>query len=532
MNKLKKILALVVVSTSLFAIASCGQNDEPVTSVETPIDNLPIDFDHYYSDRISFADMHYELKDSNNYFMENGVAKLNLKYVTDGDTAVFHLANGEEDSYTNPLKTPHSYLTVRFLAIDTPESTSAIAAWGKKASKYVHNLLENAEGIIVDASSIDTSNPNIYPTQESKYQPGARLDNNGTRWLALIWYCPDGGNPDDLHSYRSLQLDVIEECYSFYTGNLGDTGYVYFADKTIEPKLYERYKDTYGSLTMSDILFEAELRMSYLQKRYTGYEKDPDYDYSRTPFKCENRKESIKDAYEHWDEYMNSGKYIALTGVITNFVGNNFYFEDAAGYPLYVYMGINGKSIGNLFSVGDTIEIRGRLAEYGGQKQMSDIAWAKETFTKITDEADMIPLPEVIEISDADFDAKKLEPLLGKLVRITRMETSTKGNQSKDKSFTLNGKKKVTYYDEDDKAITLSSFGTMGIRFNGTLAPEYTYDEITEYTNSTVSVVGILSLYFEMDMQSEQNYPSYQMVPGNRKVLDDGSLSWDIVKVD
>ena len=348
--------------------------------------------------------------------------------------------------------------------------------------------------------------------------------------MALIWYCPDGGNPDDLHSYRSLQLDVIEECYSFYTGNLGETGYVYFADEEKEPKLYNRYE--YGSLKMKDVLFEAELRMSTLEKRYTGNEKDPNYDYSKTPYRCENRKESIKDAYENWDEYMNQGKFIALTGVITAFIGNNFYFEDAAGYPLYVYMGINGKSIGSLFSVGDTIEIRGRLAEYGGQKQMSDIVWDKSTFTKITNENDMIPMPEIIEISESDFDAKKLDPLLGKLVKVTKMSTSSKGNQSKDKSFTLNGSKKVTYYDENDKAITLSSFGTMGIRFNGTLAPEYTYDEISDFTNSTVSVVGILSIYFEMDMQSDQNYPSYQMVPGNRKVLDDGSLSWDIVKVD
>ncbi len=528
--KAKNLLTVLLTFATLIGLASCRDRDNSEISVESPIDNLPTDYDHYYSDRVSFADLGYSLTEENNYFMERGVAKLKLKSVTDGDTAVFHLANGEEDSYTNPLKTPHSYLTVRFLAIDTPESTSSIAAWGKKASNYVRGLLENAEGIIVDASSIDTSDTNVYPTQESKYQAGARLDSNGTRWLALIWYCPDGGNPDDLHSYRSLQLDVIEECYSFYTGNLGETGYVYFADEEKEPKLYNRYE--YGSLKMKDVLFEAELRMSTLEKRYTGNEKDPNYDYSKTPYRCENRKESIKDAYENWDEYMNQGKFIALTGVITAFIGNNFYFEDAAGYPLYVYMGINGKSIGSLFSVGDTIEIRGRLAEYGGQKQMSDIVWDKSTFTKITNENDMIPMPEIIEISESDFDAKKLDPLLGKLVKVTKMSTSSKGNQSKDKSFTLNGSKKVTYYDENDKAITLSSFGTMGIRFNGTLAPEYTYDEISDFTNSTVSVVGILSIYFEMDMQSDQNYPSYQMVPGNRKVLDDGSLSWDIVKVD
>ena len=141
--KAKNLLTVLLTFATLIGLASCRDRDNSEISVESPIDNLPTDYDHYYSDRVSFADLGYSLTEENNYFMERGVAKLKLKSVTDGDTAVFHLANGEEDSYTNPLKTPHSYLTVRFLAIDTPESTSSIAAWGKKASNYVRGLLES-----------------------------------------------------------------------------------------------------------------------------------------------------------------------------------------------------------------------------------------------------------------------------------------------------------------------------------------------------------------------------------------------------
>ena len=519
---IKKITAIIAAFLVLSGVTSCGEKGDPI------IDYIPETFDHYYSDRISFADMGITIPEEN-HFMEHGIAKLKIKSVTDGDTAVFHL-DGEADSYTNPLRTERSYLTVRYLAIDTPESTSSIDPWGKKASNYVKNLLENAEEIIVDATSIDTSDTNRYPDDESKYQPGVRLDSNGTRWLAMIWYCPQGGDPNNYASYRSLQLDVIEECYSFYTGNIGDTQYCYFADQKTEPKLYSRYSDVFGSLKLGDVLFEADLRMNKLQKRYTGAEIDPNYDYSSTPFKCENRKESIKDAYDHWDEYCDEGKFIALTGVITAFIGNNFYFEDALGTPLYVYMGINGKSIGQLFSVGDTIEIRGRLAVYGGQKQMSDIVWKKETFTKITAADEVIPLPAPIELTPSDFDAKKLDKILGRLVNVKGMTGSTLGSQSKDKSFTLNTENKVTYYDENDRPVFASQFGNMGIRVNGTLAPEYTYEEFQQFTDRTIDAFGIMSVYSEMDLQSEENFPSYQIVLGNRPIINSetGELGYDV----
>ncbi len=518
---LKKITAILATLITISGLTSCGGSKE-----EEIIDNVPKTFDHYYSDRVSFASMGITISEEN-HFMEDGVAKLKIKSVTDGDTAIFHL-NGESDDWTNPLRNPRSYITVRFLAIDTPESTSSIDPWGKKASAYVKGLLENAEGIIVDASSIDTSNKEIYPDDEAKYQPGVRLDSNGTRWLAMIWYCPDGGDPDNYNNYRSLQLDVIEECYSFYTGNIGETNYCYYADKKNEPKLYSRYEDVYGSLKLSDILFEADLRMSKLQQRYTGAQTDPNYDYSKTPYKCENRKESIKDAYDHWDEYCDQGKFIALTGVITAFIGNNFYFEDSVGTSLYVYMGINGKSIGDLFSVGDTIEIRGRLAVYGGQKQMSDIVWKKETFTKITDEADVISMPAPIELTPSNFDAKYLDSILGRLVNVKGMSATTLGSQSKDKSFTLNTSDKVTYYDENDKPFFASNYGKMGIRVNGTLAPEYSYDEFNQFKNKTVDAYGIMGVYSEMDLQAEENLPSYQIVLGNRPFDAEGNLSYDI----
>lgn len=528
LEKVKKTLAFLVTCASMIGLAAC--NSEPEGDPNDPsnfVDTLPTGMDHYYSNQISFADLGIALP-SQNTFMKDGVAKLKIKSVTDGDTAVFHLAGGEEDPYTNVLKTPRPTITVRFLGIDTPESTSSIDPWGKKASKYVKSKLETAEEIIVDATSISYNiNREVYPTVESTYVSGCRLDSNGSRWLALIWYCPDGYDANDLNNYRSLQLDVIEECYSFYTGNLGDTPYCYFANELTEPKLYKRYNDKqqYGSLRFADVLYEAEYRMDTLEKRYTGSEIDENYDYSTEPFRFADRKKSIKDAVDHFQEYSDCGKFIALTGVITGFIGCNFYFEDATGTPLYVYMGINAKSIESLFKVGDTIEIRGRLAEYGGQMQMSDIVFKKDTFLKIEEEDQKIALPDYQVVSSANLQDTELAKLMGKRVEMT-LNTKKTGKQSKDKSFTLNTNNTVTYHDEKGNVITVQ-YDDIGIRFNGTLTPEYTYEEINEtYTNTTVKVKGIMSIYYEMDLNpTNPNYtpaPSYQIVVTNRPMTQQG----------
>ncbi len=512
MKKFIKSLYCLLLVLLAFTLVACEDNNNTDEN-NSAIDNAPTAIDHYYGDKISFADMGISLGD--NKFLQKKVAKLQLKSVTDGDTAVFYL-DGESDGYTNALGRSYGYITVRFLAIDTPESTSSIAPWGKKASNYAKTILESAAGIIVDATSIDTSNVDQYPTLTSTFSSGCRLDSNGTRWLGLIWYCPEGKDAEDLNNYRLYQLDMIEECYSYYTGNLGETPYVYTAGKD-EPKLKDRYSSTFGSLKLSDLLLEADIRMQTLKMRHTGSQQDLNYDYSDEPTQA-----TIKEAYENWDEWMNNAKFVELTGVITAFIGNNFYFQDGEGFPLYVYMGIDSKNIGKMFKVGDTISIRGRLAVYGGQKQMSGVVWAEDTFKKITDPAKMIPMPEIITLTQADLNTDKLNEVMNKLVRIELKADTSLGNISKDKSYTIYTSNKII--GEVDP-----NYSEMSIRINGTLAPGYEYDDVKAmYTGKTIVVVGILSTYLEQDLTKDNNYPSYQIVVGNRVKDSEGNLLSDI----
>lgn len=512
----KKLLICSILALSLGCFTSCGNKTSNKTSEEDPtamLDNVPTTFDHYYSNKISFADLGVSL--GKNKFMESKVAKLKVKSVTDGDTAVFYL-DGESDSYTNVLGNSYNYLTIRFLAIDTPESTSSIAPWGKKASAYVKGILKDAAGVIVDATSIDTSK---CESLTQSYTSGIRLDSNGSRWLGLIWYCPKGSDASDLKNYRSLQLDIIEEGYSSYTGNLGGNQLVYTASQETEPKLYSRYKDSYGTLTLSEVMLEADIRTRTLNKRKTGNEVDPDFDYSSTPTVA-----SIKDAYDNWNAWESGAKFLQLTGVITRFVGNNFYFQDANGYPLYVYMGIEGKSINSMFNKGDTISIRGRLATYGGQKQMTDIVWARETFVKETGDK-VVAMPEPIKLDGNSLSRTDLDTKLGKLVTLNLTGRSM-GRSSKDKSYTL--------YSTNVISGLTGQYPEMSVRVNGTLAPGYDRDEFESiWAGNTFQVTGILAIYSEDDYtkSDSENEPSYQITVGNRPIDENGLVLSDIAEL-
>lgn len=517
-------LKKLFIGLSLFVVAgtlvSCGDN----TSTS---DKSPQPIEHYFSDKVSFANLGITIQNSNNEFktgfMKDKVAKLDLKNITDGDTAVFHLSNGEQDSFTNPLGRSYAYITVRYLAIDTPESTSSVEAWGKEASNYGKSLLKDAEGIIVDATSIDTS---IYEAESDysitdTYKSGIRLDSAGTRWLGLIWYCPKGGNPEDLTQYRSYQLDMIEECYTFNTASSLGSNYVYFADKKTEPELYEKYKDTYGSLTLGDVFIEADLRASKKNQRFTGYQIDENFDYSRKPTDY-----SITEAVNDFDNLSRQGKFVRLKGVVTSFIGTNFYFQDENGTPLYVYMGISADgSFLKFVKVGDTIKISGRLCEYGGQKQLSGVKWnSKDTFEKITNDEDKISMPTPIELTATQqADKDELDKVLGKLVKVklTVSSSSPVGNQSKDKSFTLNSNQKITNLG--------GQYNYLNVRINGTLAPGYDYEEASTWGGKTFTCTAIMGIYLELDYKEPESYPSYQLVVGNRKISEEGTTLTDIV---
>ena len=147
-------------------------------------------------------------------FLKDGVEKVTLARCIDGDTAHFYLSDG-------------SYVKVRFLGIDTPESTIESEAWGKAASNFTKQILENAQTIVLEAEGNRTD---VYE-----------------RFLAFVW--ADG---------VLVNLEVVENGYS-------------------NCKLSSSSK-------YFDSMYEAELAISKTGRRVWG-EIDPNYDYIRKEFK-------------------------------------------------------------------------------------------------------------------------------------------------------------------------------------------------------------------------------------------------------
>lgn len=164
---------------------------------------------HHVSDTVTM-DFEYAGKS----FIEDGVGEVILVSATDGDTARF------KDPITGKT------FPVRFLGIDTPESTIEKDPWGKAASNYTANKLYNAQTIVLEAE-------------------GARTESYD-RYLAFVWV--DG---------KLLNLQIVEQAYS---------------NSTLINSKYEEY------------FIEASAFAKKTGRRFYG-ETDPGYDYETGRFK-------------------------------------------------------------------------------------------------------------------------------------------------------------------------------------------------------------------------------------------------------
>ena len=155
--------------------------------------------------------LEYEGKD----FITDGVGRVTLARAVDGDTAHFYTSDG-------------TYIKVRFLGVDTPESTMDKEAWGKAASNFTRNMLNNASVIVLE-------------------REGQVKDSYGERYLAFVW-C-DG---------VLMNLQLVQNAYSN-------------AKLSSSSKYY-------------DAFFDTEMVISATGRRIWG-EIDPGYDYDRHTFK-------------------------------------------------------------------------------------------------------------------------------------------------------------------------------------------------------------------------------------------------------
>lgn len=290
-----KIVSLVLVVLSLFCLTGCeylyeGGTVGPGTNVDISGSRTK------YTDSLKLA----LLPSASSSFDVDGMCFATVDKYVDGDTTYFYAK----------LSTGKDSISIRYMGLDTPESTYKVEPWGIAAAKFTKDKLSNAESIILQSD------------------PTGLLDSNG-RYLGYVWYRTTAA--DD---YRCLNLELIEQGYS-------------------------PAKGMSGALYMQEF-YAAGTRAQAFKDRTNG-EEDPTYDYS-----ANGQKYTIKQILETFgtpeaiasEEF--KGTKVYIEGLVTRKLGissayieqvdNGYYTVDEDGnetfvpgdgkvYGIYVYGG-------------------------------------------------------------------------------------------------------------------------------------------------------------------------------------------------
>ena len=245
-------------------------------------------------------------------------AEVTVKSFVDGDTTHFNC---------DPEVNPEGVLKIRYLAVNTPESTGKIEEWGKKASNFTKEKLKNATSIIVEAETAQWT-----------------ADSTGSRYLGWVWY-----KTKDSDEYRNLNIEILQNGLAIANSSANNS---------------------YGSVCTNAINQAKAQKLNI----YSG-EKDPDFFYG------EAQELTLKELRANIESY--NGVKVAFHGVITRNNDETVYVEaydpeTDMYYGMSVYYGFNLTGGGlDILMVGNEVRIVGTVQYYetGGTWQVSGLSY-------------------------------------------------------------------------------------------------------------------------------------------------------------
>lgn len=246
--------------------------------------------------------------------------EVTVRTFIDGDTVHFNVSRSTIST---------GVLKARFLGVDTPESTGKIEEWGKAASKFTKEKLQNATSIYIESDS-------------AKWE----TDSTGSRYLAWIWYQTDADS-----DYRLLNLELLQEGLA-HPYNIGGKVYTDSLEKAAK---------------------QAQKRKIHLYSE----ENDPDFHYGEAIVLT---LEALRlDAMSEQSIY--SGSKVAVEGMITYNTGGMAYMQvyDEAQqryFGVAIYYGFGGSgTLLKVLDIGNTVRVVGYWQKYeaGGTWQISGL---------------------------------------------------------------------------------------------------------------------------------------------------------------
>lgn len=415
MKKRKILYSFIALFLALFMVA-CGEKE--------------YDFPTKYTDELRL-----ETEYENKSFLTDGIELVTLLQAIDGDTAHF------QDASKKTLK-------IRFLGINTPESTGQIAPWGKQASDFTKSKLENAHEIVIESDVVGKA---------------PEVDATGGRYLAYVWYRPSKNS-----EFRNLNLELIEQCYTFFTG-LEDN-----------LKYGEVFKKAY---------------MEVYPKKYRVFgELDPDFEYD-----VSEREVSIAELRYNLSSY-STGTNLKVTARVVRLVGNSLFIEDVEE----IYIEDAGKSIkGGIFLYHSFVSALGKYKP-GDIISFNCQASDSETYGfQLVNPRNLRRIEQGdgsdLEIQDLPEDITSLKDYEGLVVRIKEFTVTGVGNQnSETKAFTIFG--------------TLKNGTAIQVRVDADTSPKLAYS--TPKEGETYTVIGGVSRFVDFYNDGEV---IYQIKLGNQE---------------
>ena len=321
--------------------------------------------------------------------------KYNSKNTKVADTKAFvNYVDGD----TTHVETFNLQYTVkiRYLSIDTPESTSEIEEWGLTASyfnKFIYSgdteywdkvsssftqrdaerLQSGATSIIlvsqeaaINSAIMKKEDLKLNSEEEGPYH--ATTDGN-QRNLAYVWYATKQNPTKD--DFRCLNLEMVYEGFSFGVGSKESTSEYYY-------KMFDA----------ANLSAKANKRHIYSE----SVESDANYYYYNTKgvqelTLAELYDSAQKDAtigYKPISDYANKKTLYKVKGYVSRKVGTAFYIQDKTSYDNDAVIAGTEKPYGiyvftysqTPIRAGDEVEVVGAVSSYGGTFQMQGISYS------------------------------------------------------------------------------------------------------------------------------------------------------------
>lgn len=421
MKRIIKFLSLFIAVFGLFFLASCDKNSD-----NTDNNNQTVDYVSQVKLEQSFV---------GKSFINDGIEEVTLYQSVDGDT--IHVYDGTG-----------AILKLRFLGVDTPESTAQVEAWGAAASAYTKNIVKNCKSLVITTDG----------------GPGSMSKDTYDRYLAWVWY-----KMDDASEYKLLNLELVQIGYS-------------------------KGKNS-GVKNYTQELIDAADQARKQGIKVWG-ETDPNYCY--TEAKEITLKELVSDLNENASQSKYFQQKVVFTAQVVSISGTTYYlnYTDPETEIIYGIQAFHRTGqTGYMDKLGATLKLSGTVTYYeaGDVYQITDIidrlmSSNKNNIQIVEDPVTPVPTEITADKIDKNNQNLKFNYVSIKNLKVKSIYTTqTEGSSSKG-AMTLT-------CEVDGKTVVVRT----DVLYDKT--GKYVVDELTSvvldktFENKTIDVVGVIEQY-------------------------------------